>query len=126
MAKSYLEANGVETIMQDEMMAQVNIYSNAVGGVKLLIKEQDKEAGLKLLKDGGYIIDENSHQYNKVEVILPNESANKAVCPFCGSGNISRTKDPGLIMIAINFILGPPFKSSYKCFDCNKAWKYKR
>lgn len=56
LAKGYLESHGIEIFLKDEMIVQVNnFYSNAVGGVKLMIKESDYEQGLQLLKENGYI-----------------------------------------------------------------------
>lgn len=53
LAKSYLESEGIETLIQNETAAQ--IYSNAVDEPKLLVKESDVEAGIKILTEGGYI-----------------------------------------------------------------------
>jgi hypothetical protein len=42
LAKGYLEANGIETILKDEITSQVaNIYSSAISGVILLIHSSD-------------------------------------------------------------------------------------
>lgn len=53
LAKSYLESEGIETQLQNELAAQV--YSNAVDEAKLLVKESDVEQGVKILIKGGYI-----------------------------------------------------------------------
>lgn len=53
LAKSYLESNGLETQLQDELTAQV--YSGSVVQAKLLVKEDDLEQGIKILTNGGYI-----------------------------------------------------------------------
>ncbi|HRN57258.1 MAG TPA: DUF2007 domain-containing protein [Agriterribacter sp.] len=53
LAKSYLEANGIEVQLQNELAAQV--YSGAVDEAKLLVRESDVEQGIKLLTEGGYI-----------------------------------------------------------------------
>lgn len=52
-AKNYLESEGIETFLQNELAAQ--IYSNAVDTVKLLVREADLERGMKILIQGGYI-----------------------------------------------------------------------
>jgi hypothetical protein len=42
MAKNYYESAGIDTFLRDELTAQVdNFYSNAIGGVKLQIKNKD-------------------------------------------------------------------------------------
>ena len=134
--KGYLESNGIEAIINDELTAQVaNIYSNAIGGVKLRVGESDYDEGIQLLKDGGYLTEENSKSENKVEIVELNKATNKKICPFCSSDNIAVNNKPGvtttIIMAIINLIvvigaIFPRFKSSFKCFDCGKEWKYKK
>ena len=53
LAKNYLESEGIETQLQNELAAQ--IYSNAVDEAKLLVKENDLEQGIQILTKGGYI-----------------------------------------------------------------------
>lgn len=53
LARNYLESEGIETILQNELASQ--IYSNAVDETKLLVKETDLEKGIKILIRGGYI-----------------------------------------------------------------------
>lgn len=53
LAKNYLESEGIDIFMQNELAAQ--IYSNAVDQPKLLIRESDFEKGVELLIKGGYI-----------------------------------------------------------------------
>ena len=56
MAKGKLESEGIEVIIKDEFTAQVNnFYSNAIGGVKLLVKEADFDNARLLLIESGYI-----------------------------------------------------------------------
>ena len=55
-AKSKLDSEGISTLIQDELTAQVyNFISNAVGGVKLLVKKTDYEKAYKILINSGYI-----------------------------------------------------------------------
>lgn len=56
MAKGKLESLGIEVLIKDELTAQVNnFYSNAIGGVKLLVKEPDFDTAKQLLVEAGYI-----------------------------------------------------------------------
>jgi len=56
LAKGKLESEGVEVMIKDELTAQVNnFYSNAIGGVKLLVKESDFEYARQILIESGYI-----------------------------------------------------------------------
>ncbi len=128
MAKAYLESNGIEVFIQDEMMAQVhNFYSNAIGGVKLQVRETDVEAGLKFLESGGYIDTDTINQESQMQVIKLDKSTDKTICPFCKSNNIAKKRDPNILVVIVYFLLGaifPIFKAGYQCFDCGKEWKY--
>ena len=56
LAKAKLESEGIETIINDELTAQVNnFYSNAIGGVKLLVRDKDLEEATKLMTEGGFL-----------------------------------------------------------------------
>jgi hypothetical protein len=54
-----LEAEDIECAVQDELMAQINpFYSNAIGGVKLQVRESDLERATEILTESGYQVDE--------------------------------------------------------------------
>jgi type III secretory pathway lipoprotein EscJ len=54
--RTRLEADGIECLVLDELTVQANpLYSNAVGGVKLQVRESDIQKAVEILKDGGYI-----------------------------------------------------------------------
>ena len=53
LAKNYLESEGIETQLQNELAAEV--YSSAADEAKLLVKESDWEQGIQILTKGGYI-----------------------------------------------------------------------
>lgn len=134
--KGYLASNGIETIIHDELTTQViNFYSNAIGGVKLLVSESDYNQGIQLLKDGGYLVDEDSETEDKFEIVLADQNTNKKICPFCSSENIAVNHKPGVIFYVLCVIMNLLimlgaisllFKSSFKCYDCGKEWKYKK
>lgn len=66
LVKGKLESEGFEVMIKDELTAQVNnFYSNAIGGVKLLVKESDYDNARQLLIQSGYII-EQSGEPNKL------------------------------------------------------------
>ena len=55
-----LDADGIECRVLDELTVQVNpFYSNAIGGIKLQVKERDIQRAVEILKEGGYIKDED-------------------------------------------------------------------
>lgn len=56
LAKGKLESEGIEVIIKDELTAQVNnFYSNAIGGVKLLVRDIDFNNANQILVESGYI-----------------------------------------------------------------------
>lgn len=125
-AKTYLESEGIETMIQDELTVQVNsFYSDAIGGVKLLVRESDYEYGIEVLNNGGYInADANE---TKIESVVEGRSTDKRFCPFCKSQNIGKKKNPdpltGLIYSLLT-LFSPIFRKAYICHDCEKEWKY--
>ncbi len=56
LAGGLLDSEGIEYFLKDEMTVQViNIYSNAVGGVKLQVRQDDVDAAIEILLKAGYI-----------------------------------------------------------------------
>jgi len=54
--KGRLESEGIECYVKDEMTVQVyNFLSNAVGGIKLQVKQSDAEKAIEILKELGYL-----------------------------------------------------------------------
>ena len=127
-AKGYLESNGIETLLKDEMTVSVNnFYSNSIGGVKLLVKDSDYDNGIHLLKDSGYICDNLTKDNFIINVIKIDKAEDKKTCPFCKSENIAKNKKISIWIIPISVIIAtlfPVYRSSYKCFDCDKEWRF--
>lgn len=158
-ARNLLEANGINSIIRDELTVQTcNLYSNTVGGVKLDVKEEDMDSAISILKEGGYIIEGSNNIENedpKVETIAFISKTDQSLCPYCKSDNIAVNKEtnPLLIVLYLILVAGAPIayllnnfripvlivmvialflltKTSahkkYKCFDCNKNWRFKK
>ena len=132
MAQAYLESAGLETLLQDEMIAQV--YSvgagAAFGGIKLLVRDENVDEGVRILVEGGYLILEN--QKVEEDWVWVQKTKDKTHCPFCQSENIGKCKHLSFVAFLF-FIIGiiccvgaPIFRATNKCYDCNKTWKYKR
>src|SRR5690554_3755710 len=61
--RSRLEAEGIECFLKDEYTVDANpFYSNAIGGVKLQVREKDVSKAMEILKDGGYLTDSLPYQ----------------------------------------------------------------
>ena len=57
--KGRLESEGITCFVKDELTVQsYNLYSNAVGGVKLQVQEQDAAQAVEILTELGYLKDE--------------------------------------------------------------------
>ncbi|MCT4590626.1 MAG: DUF2007 domain-containing protein [Carboxylicivirga sp.] len=129
-AKGLLESEGIETMIRDEMTAQVNnFYSNAIGGVKLDVKEAEMDKARSVLLTGGYITQETHEKTSAIEWVSEQQHSDKSICPFCQSDNIYRKKEVNGLVVVLYFILGaffPIFKRNYVCYDCEKEWKFKK
>ena len=135
-----LEAEGITCFVQDELTVQVNpFYSNAIGGVKLQVRESDLRQAIEILKETGYIQEEEL-QPSKKSTRLNKHTENRQVtirkisttCPVCGSEEIIKTKKAGWLFLFTSFLLlpfcgifSPFFQKKYYCFDCKQEFKLK-
>ena len=129
-AKAKLEAEGIDAFLQDEVTTQViNLYSNAIGGVKLQVLEENIVEARKILIEGGFIVEDKTKLNSTIEVLKDTGTIDKKICPFCKSDNIDTVVNPNILVVLFYFIIGvilPIFKSWEKCYDCEKQWKYKK
>lgn len=113
-------------MLKDELTTQVNnFYSNALGGVKVMVKEDDLERAQVALQQAGYL---NPEEPEKIVMLSKNAETNRKLCPFCHSDNIGKRKEPDVFMLVVSLLVGmivPILKRSEMCFDCGKEWKYK-
>ncbi len=127
LVKGVLEAEGFEVQIKDELTAQVNnFYSTAIGGVKLLVRQEDAERVEEVLKETGYIKEEEDAREEKPLKTFPREYARR--CPYCGSEEVIRQGRPGYVVLFSILLLGIPLlflKKTYYCFDCEKEWRVK-
>ena len=135
-----LESEGIACFVQDELTVQVNpFYSNAVGGVKLQVKESDLNHAVDILKETGYMKDKDLRPSN--ESLRANnysekrKNANGEVMPFCsicGSEEVVQSKKAGWFFLFTSVLLlpfgifSPFFQKTYYCFDCKQEFKLKR
>jgi len=65
LAQMLLESENIECLTKDELTIQAHpFYSNAIGGVKLQVKQHDFEKAVEFLKNGGYLKDEDLEDDN--------------------------------------------------------------
>src|SRR5579863_6409983 len=85
--RSMLEAEGIECFTKGENTITAQpFYSNAIGGVRMEVKETDVERANKIVKDY-YYSSNNDLELNPPEVYKPEEpeksNAVKIICPVC-------------------------------------------
>jgi len=81
LVKGKLESEGIEVLLKDELTAQVNnIYSAAIGGVKLIVQDIDYDKAYQILVDTGNI-KESKTEPNKFLIRFDDLTSN---LPFIG------------------------------------------
>jgi len=115
LAKSMLESAGIESFLGDENLVRLDwFYSNLVGGIKLMVREDDAETARKLLE---------KNIPGKLEVTGVGEYAQPA-CPKCGSLDVSFDGLDKQIAYG-GFFLGVPIhvnRKGGKCHACGHEW----
>ncbi|MFC5682304.1 putative signal transducing protein [Flavobacterium sp. MAHUQ-51] len=111
--KGKLESEGITVYMKDNYTIDANpLYSNAVGGVKLLVSKKDYTKAMEIISQiSEYSLDDQNTLMK---------------CPNCGTAQINMVtsiKDfKSLFIYLFSLLLGLlPFysKQKYKCNKCN-------
>lgn len=109
-----LEANGIPAFVQDENLVQMDwLYSNAIGGVRVQIYEEDIPQAKELLKQES----------------IDSEDAVVVQCPFCSSNNTEMDELPRRISFLSLLLFHFPLllsKHRYKCKNCDRSWNEKK
>ncbi|NIO15892.1 MAG: DUF2007 domain-containing protein [Deltaproteobacteria bacterium] len=120
--QSMLESEGIYCFVQDENIVGINwLYSAAVGGVKLKVRESDRDEAAMLLS--GDVRIEEVPQFTPVE---RGESEDRGRCPACGSEDLFREHVSKRAFFLSWILLGFPvpfFKTTYRCLRCRRTWK---
>jgi len=106
LAVSKLEGSGVRAWLRDEATANIYwLYSNAIGGVKVEVAEEDYERAREILD-------------------LPKEESGLLTCSHCGSENVRlRELDFGaMILMVFTSILSPIKSRKADCRDCGQSF----
>jgi DNA-directed RNA polymerase subunit RPC12/RpoP len=121
--QSMLESEGISCFMQDENIIGINwMYSAAVGGVKLKVKESDRDEASMLLSGNvrfEEVPDFGSHDRTK-------ERDDTVRCPVCGSDDVVKEQVSKRAFFLTWIFLGFPlpfFKKAYRCLICRRTWK---
>lgn len=104
-----LEAGGVPAFVLDENMVQMDwMFSNAIGGVRVVIEDGDAGAAREIL--------------SAPPADLPGD---RPVCPACASTNTAPDELPRRIAFLSLLLTNFPFlfaRHRWKCADCGRAW----
>lgn len=126
--KGRLESEGIQVFLKDENTVQAyNFLSNALGGVKLQVRESDVKEALEIINENfpDEIIseDESEADSNNEKIISTNN--NLIICPHCNSDNVSETARPNWVFAISILLLGFPLffiRKKYHCFDCGQEF----
>jgi transposase-like protein len=116
LAKGKLEAAGIETFLANENIVSLDwFYSNAVGGLRLQVAEEDLEDATAILADP--IPDEIIEEPSGVVYTQPH-------CPRCDSLDIGFETINRLWSYGLMFVIAPiPVRrSDWKCQNCGAEW----
>lgn len=111
--KGKLESEGIRVFVRDNNTVDANpMYSNAIGGIKLFVKNEDFDKAKMVLSEiSAYSLNDNN------ELIK---------CPKCGAEKIEMVtsikdlKTLFAFIFSILFVLIPIYsKHRYKCDKCN-------
>lgn len=119
--RSRLESEGIDYMIENGNLVGVNfLWSNALGGVKILVPQDKEEAAINILREEIVYEDEEKTDEGKGD------------CPNCGSfevGKHSRSRLAGilsLLFFPIVLILGIPLllePTHWYCLKCGYKWR---
>lgn len=121
--KQVLLENDIQSYIANELTIQSDwLLSNALGGIRLQVFENDLEAASKILEDF-----ENNEDFKlEVEHTIENPDFN-FTCPKCGSNHIYRDEKPGGLFGISLLLIGIPIKASsdkYICYYCGNEFNH--
>ncbi len=122
--QGYLEAEGVTCFVRDQMTVQINnLYSNAVGGIRLQVPAPEVEHALEVLRDGGFLTPVPS-------AAAVDQTEGVGLCPVCMSDNISPRR-LSAAPFAAAYLFGIPLILPWHsrrrhCFECGADFRTKK
>jgi hypothetical protein len=117
LAQGKLQSAGIECLLADDNVIRMDwLYANAIGGVKLRVREQDAAAARELLDAPmpALLMDDTD-----------GEIYQQPQCPSCGSFEIGYGERKGakiLSWLVLGFPLPIPGRRRWKCEDCGAEW----
>lgn len=115
LAKGSLESAGIECSLGDDNMVRMDwFYSNAIGGIKLLVKREDVEAAEEVLTSP---IPENFEVEGTGTYEQPK-------CPKCGSLDVNFQESDPAAYLSLAVKMPLPFRRrAWRCRACDAEWE---
>ncbi len=121
--KQILLENDIQSYIANELTIQSDwLLSNALGGIRLQVFENEWESASKILQD----FDNNADFSLEVEHTIENPEFDFA-CPKCGSNHIYRDEKPGGVFGISLLLISIPIKinsNNYICYYCGNEFKH--
>lgn len=118
LARGKLTSEGITAVVTDEYLIQTNwTLSNAIGGVKVLVPDEELERALTVLAPDQYACDTMSGGTDT--------SVSEDVCPVCGSRDITANRYSLWSLIPSILLRLPVFfrRNKWACRTCKAKWK---
>jgi len=113
--KTELDSAGIECVLYDDNLVRLDwFYSNAIGGVKLVVQENDKEQAESVL---------GQNTVEKFEVDGVGEYSQEH-CPKCNSTDVSYD-ELRRVVVGVGLFFGLPIparRRGWTCHVCGNRW----
>lgn len=124
LARNKLELAGIATFLDGEHHVAMDwLISNAIGGIKLLVANEDQEKAVIALHES-FAIDSNS----STESTAKSGYEKVLSCPKCNSLSTCREKLKRKLIFVSILLLGIPlpfFSRKIVCYDCGYKWLFR-
>jgi predicted nucleic-acid-binding Zn-ribbon protein len=117
--RAKLSDEGIESFLKDENTVSINpIWSNAVGGIKLIVHKSDIERVSSVL---------GTNEYSDLQNAFNDKIETQNVCPKCGSTEVQQKRSflSGIAFLILFFIPLAAPTNKYLCTSCSHTWKIK-
>jgi len=112
--RTRLESVGIPAFVQDEHFVQLDwLYSNAIGGVRVQVADEDLEA---------------TREFLAADAPQPCPEAEEVDCTWCGSSDVELDPWPRLISYLAVLICRFPFlytRRRWRCLRCHQYFRPK-
>jgi hypothetical protein len=108
---------GIECVLKDEnTISVIPVWSNAMGGIKLLIHKSDLQKVTLVF---------GANEYSDLQNAFDGQIESQLICPNCGSAEVQQKRSilTGLIFLIFFFVPLATTTKKYLCTSCTHIWK---